>query len=185
VKTPLVAAVALSASLLIGACSKTGALPSASNGTTAPIATAVADGPIDIIAREFSFEIPAIAAGDHQMQLINEGEQAHMVVILRLEDGKNAEDALDYIDTHGVGGRAPSWAFLTAGGFADPGTTAPIGSTDNKGNEGDPSDGVDFIAGDYVALCFIPDGTTGRDQKPEEGAKLHSELGMVSSFTVV
>ena len=53
-------------------------------------------------------------------------------------------------------------------------------------NEGEPVEGstIDLAAGEYVALCFIPDGMTSSEDKPEKGAKSHAELGMVQGFTV-
>jgi len=43
---------------------------------------------------------------------------------------------------------------------------------------------VDVPAGDYVAVCFIPQGTISEETTPAADAKPHFTLGMKKEITV-
>jgi len=174
------------ATLAIGACSASSttepaASPAADESVAEEPAEASTDGITTIVTNEYSFEIPEITAGEQELVLQNDGEQVHMAAIVQLLDGKTVEDAMDYIAENGVDSKPPTWAKDVGFGIADPGQTAPIST-----GQGEPTPGsmIDLVAGDYVALCFIPDGMTSSEDKPDKGAKSHAELGMVQGFTV-
>lgn len=167
--------------LLLGACSKSSTPEPAPSTAAEPSAAPEAVGAITIVTTEYAFAIPEISAGSHELLLKNDGEQVHMAAVVQLLDGRTVEDVMTYIEEHGTGGKPPSWAMEIGFGIADPGSTSPIGSADG---EPEPGAVLDLVAGDYVALCFIADGSMSMDQKPPKGAKTHAELGMIQGFTV-
>lgn len=192
---------AISLVVVVGACSKkaepapttaaaTTAAPATTSteipttGSTATDMPPAMDADVTIVAREYSFDIPTISAGNHTVALDDQGAQVHMVVIVQLLDGKTVDDAMTYIQEHGTGGKPPKWAQQVAFGISAPGETTPVAAGDGGKESADPAEGIDFAAGDYVALCFIQDGMTSMDQKPPKDAKPHAELGMVQGFTV-
>ncbi len=174
-------AMACVAVLLLGACSKSSTPKPAASVAAQPSTAPAADGAITIVTTEYAFAIPEISAGSDELLLKNEGEQVHMAALVQLLDGKTVEDVVAYIEEHGAGGKPPSWAKEIGFGIAAPGSTSPIGPADG---EPEPGATLDFVAGDYVALCLIADGSMSMDQKPPKGAKTHAELGMIQGFTV-
>lgn len=180
------AAIALVALGTLVACSK-GSAPAP---TTAPSAESPSPGAspavgdtLTITTTEYAFEIPTITAGNHLMELVNEGKQVHMAALVKLEDGKTKQDVLDYIEETGTSGPAPPWATDVGFGVAAPGDTVPMASS-AEGPGGDPAAGIEFPAGNYVALCFVPEGMTKLDEEADPKATPHAMLGMVQEFTV-
>ncbi len=58
-------------------------------------------------------------------------------------------------------------------------------AADEEGNPtGEGSDGIELTPGNYVLVCFIPEGTTDMNTKPAKNAQPHAALGMVQEFTV-
>jgi hypothetical protein len=113
---------------------------------------------VNVMATDFAFDMPeTIAAGPVTFRLMNHGEELHHLQLIRLEEGRTFEDfaALD------PGAPPPSWVVFIGGPNAPP----PAGTSDVT---------VDLVAGDYVAICFIP----SPDGVP------HVAKGMVKAFTV-
>lgn len=108
---------------------------------------------------DFSFVLPTeIKAGKQIWQVINEGPQLHEINLLRLADGATMTDVADWL-------AAPEGAppFRNVGGFN--GLDAnQVGYME-----------LDLTAGNYVAICHIPDPASG---------KSHQALGMVMPFSV-
>jgi hypothetical protein len=127
--------------------------------------------PVTVTAREFSFEgVQAMdTTGEYALTFTNEGDQLHQIVIQRIDDddSRPAEEILAE--------EVPS-EFTTdvAFGFACPGEVAEPISVELE----EP--------GRYMAVCFIPDGTT--PQSPPEHfesyAPAHATRGMVEEFQV-
>ncbi len=129
---------------------------------TAPAGEAAAAPATDgtVVLKDFTFELPAIAAGPMVLAIQNDGPQPHEFTILRLAEGKTVDDALAFFQPDSPPGPPP---FTDAGGFQ------AIG----PGGGGNVH--VNLEAGNYFAICFVPDPATGQP---------HAALGMVSPFTV-
>lgn len=122
-----------------------------------PAATPKAD--LTITLQDFSFTMPdQLKAGPQVWQVVNQGPQPHEIALIKLADGKTMDDVMAWM--HDPMGPPP---FEDAGGMQ--GLTA--GSTGFFH--------VNLKPGVYVALCHIPDPTSG---------KAHEELGMVKPFVV-
>jgi uncharacterized cupredoxin-like copper-binding protein len=115
------------------------------------------DGTVRLL--DFSFVLPSeIKAGRHIWKVSNEGEQPHELALIKLADGKTMQDVAAFMQTPSG---PPPW--VDAGGFQaiDPGESAWVD--------------LDLQPGNYVALCHVPDPTSG---------KAHEEMGMVLPFSV-
>jgi len=116
-----------------------------------------ADGQVTL--KNFSFVLPtSIHAGSMMLQVTNHGSQPHEMDLLKLMLGKSMQDVLAFLQK--PAGPPP---FADAGGM---GALAPGMSGWVK---------LNLTSGNYVALCFVPDPTTG---------KLHFALGMITTFSV-
>jgi len=106
----------------------------------------------------------SLTAGESAIMLTNEGDQLHEIAIARINDGvtMSAEEILALPMEQALGS-----VQLVGIVFAAPGET--------------DSSFIDAAAGDYVAVCFIPDGTTM--EGPGDGPP-HFVLGMLQEFTV-
>jgi hypothetical protein len=114
---------------------------------------------VNVTASDFSFDAPADApAGFTTFRLTNRGPSPHHVQLIRLEQGKTADD---FIAALKAGGPPPQWAIL-AGGPNPP----EVGST--------TSTTVLLEPGNYAIVCFIP----GPDGVP------HLMKGMVHPLKV-
>lgn len=112
-----------------------------------------------VMLRDFSIVLPAsIPAGPMMLQVTNQGSQPHEMGLLKLSAGKDVPDVLAFL-----GKPAGPPPFTDAGGM---GALAPGLSAWVK---------LNLVPGKYVALCFVPDPTTG---------KPHFALGMITTFTV-
>ena len=123
----------------------------------------------EVTTSEYAFAgIPdTIDAGVTSFDLTNGGAQVHELVLLRKNDGvtETAEEllalpqaeALQKAELLGVAGPVPTdrTAYVVA----------------------------DLDAGDYIAVCFIPVGTTSLDSPPADGPP-HFTQGMVQEFSV-
>ncbi len=110
--------------------------------------------------KDFEFTVPAtVKSGAQTWRVTNEGPQPHEVFMFRLESGKTMDDMMAFFNNPNPSGPPP---FSPAGG---------IGAI-STGKTGWVS--FDLEAGDYVALCFVPDPASG---------KSHAELGMIAQFT--
>ncbi|MBE0595026.1 MAG: hypothetical protein IH616_21785 [Gemmatimonadales bacterium] len=95
---------------------------------------------------DYGFQIaPDLTAGTHTIRVENHASQPHEAVILKLEPGKTADDALAWVGT--MTGPPP---FAPVGGVSamDPGAVVELHLT--------------FTPGDYGLFCFVPDATDGK-----------------------
>jgi hypothetical protein len=124
--------------------------------TQASISEPKADAMVKLL--DFSFVLPPeVKAGRQVWKIVNEGQQAHEIDLIKLAEGKAMADVNAFMQSPHA---APP--FEDAGGFVaiEPGEAGWLH--------------LDLEPGEYVALCFVPD---------EEG-KSHTEHGMVLSFSV-
>ncbi len=109
---------------------------------------------------DFHYTMPAeVKAGKQVWKVVNDGPQPHEIVVLKLEDGKTPDDVFAFFAK--PEGKPP---FTSIGGMQGISKGAAPAFIN-----------FDLQPGTYVALCNIPDATTG---------KAHAELGMVMPFTV-
>ncbi|MBV9355080.1 MAG: hypothetical protein JO023_06080 [Chloroflexi bacterium] len=109
--------------------------------------------------KDFSFDMPSVLpVGAATYKVVNHGPQMHELNIVKLHAGKTAEDALAW--EKAPGGPPP---FDLAGGIN-------AFSADGSGYMT-----LDLQPGTYLAVCNVPDPTSGLP---------HSHLGMVKQFNV-
>jgi hypothetical protein len=131
--------------------------PTGPQSTTAP--QSPDDGTIHMV--DFAYAMPAITPGEHTYKLTNEGQVPHEILIRKINAGKSITDVQAYVAD--PAGQPPPYDELGSGGAL---VTAP-GTTEWMT--------LDLSAGEYVGICFVKD---------EASAKIHAQLGMVTSFTV-
>jgi uncharacterized cupredoxin-like copper-binding protein len=110
--------------------------------------------------KDFTFDMPAsLPAGPTTIQVVNDGPEPHEWNILRLEEGKDLQDALQFLTA--PDGPPP---FVPVGGMngLDVGKTGYVE--------------FDFQPGNYLAICNIP--------SPKAEGHPHFTLGMVKEFSV-
>lgn len=105
-------------------------------------ASALASPPIiDVSAGDFFYTMAdTVGAGAVTLQLATTGEEMHHLQLIRLADGKTAEDLFQEMQ----GDVPPAWAELVGG----PNAPIPNATTSRVT--------LDLTAGTYVALCVIP-----------------------------
>ncbi|HEX6425370.1 MAG TPA: hypothetical protein VFZ79_17925 [Acidimicrobiales bacterium] len=125
---------------------------------------------LDVVTVDYAFDgIPAeVAAGPTSFELTNDGPEVHEIALLRKNDGVTEsfdellalpeEEAGDKVTFTGVAGPVPAGegAYLVA----------------------------DLEPGEYLALCFLPVGTTSMDGGPPPEGPPHFMSGMTQEFTV-
>lgn len=127
--------------------------------TSAP----AADLTVNLVDYAFEVDYDAFSAGSHTIQVTNSGPQeAHELVVVRLDEGVTVQDFLGAFAPDAPGGPLP-------GQFVA-GTAAFIEGSDNY-LEVDLEEGAA-----YGIICFLPSPTN-------QGAP-HFMLGMVGEFTV-
>jgi hypothetical protein len=116
---------------------------------------------------EFGGLPDTIDAGVTSFDLTNDGAEVHEMVLLRKNDGvtETAEELLALPQAEAL---QKATLLGTAGPVPAEQTAYVV---------------ADLAAGDYIAVCFIPVGTTGFDGPPPE-APPHFTQGMVHEFTV-
>ena len=116
---------------------------------------------VTVTAKDYTFDAPAeLPAGLTTFRLVNQGPDLHHVQLIKLEDGKTADDLLAAIKS---GGPPPKWA-KDAGGVNPP----PGGGEANATFTLEP--------GTYAYTCFIPTAKTGMVP--------HIAKGMIRPLTV-
>jgi hypothetical protein len=125
----------------------------------------------EVVAKDYSFEgIPdEVPAGQVAMLLKNEGAEAHEIAVARKLDGvsESFAEILEMPEEE-----AMSKIEMVGGAFAA-----------MNGSEGLLIG--DFTPGDYIAVCFIPVGTTITESGETEGdGPPHFMEGMQQEFTV-
>jgi hypothetical protein len=128
---------------------------------------------VEVAAADYSFDgVPdELPAGVTSFELTNDGTELHELFVFRREDGGTApvEELLEQLMALP---EEEAMELVTPQG--EPAFAAP----------GEESYAVvDLAPGEYVAVCFIPVGTTGEDGPPAEGPP-HAVHGMVAGFTV-
>ncbi len=111
--------------------------------------------------KDFMFDLPAsLPAGKKVIKVTNKGPEPHEFNILRLEEGKTADDVLKFLK--GEAGGPPPFA--------------PVGGMNglDVGLSGYAE--LDLAPGHYVAICNIP--------SPKGNGAPHFMLGMIKEFTV-
>jgi hypothetical protein len=129
------------------------------------------DSKAEVSAKDYAFEgIPdQVEAGETALLFTNNGEEAHELAIMRKKDGvtQTWDEILSLSEEEG------QKLVEQAGG-----TFAP-----SKGKQGLAV--VDLTPGEYVAICFIPTGTTFDEKGPHEGdGPPHFTKGMRVEFEV-
>lgn len=129
------------------------------------------DGTVEVVGRDYSFEgIPeTLAAGNQAWLFTNEGSEAHEIVVFRRLEG--VTDPFEELLA------LPEEEAMSKVAF--------VGATFGASNG---SQGLligDFEPGDYIAICFVPVGTTSIDGEMTEGTgEPHFMHGMQQEFTV-
>jgi hypothetical protein len=124
-------------------------------------AEAVKINEVTYAASDFKFAGPdRLQAGVTNLYVTNEGPGPHHVVLVKLSEGKTAEDLKGAL-TLDSSGRLPDWAKYMGGPNAiTPGEVA--------------SATVNLTEGRYALICVIPD----------QNGMLHAALGMIKSLQV-
>lgn len=107
----------------------------------------------------FTIDTP-LAAGHHVLNVTNDAEQAHELVLVQLPPGKTIADMGNWVEKTMMKGPPPG---KPVGGMA------PL----SKGRSG--SFPIDLTPGRYGMICFLPDA---------KDAKTHVVHGMMKEFTV-
>ena len=111
---------------------------------------------------DFAFALPAdIQAGAQTWEVVNQGQQIHHLVLMKLQEGKTMEDVQRFMETQE--GEPP----------AD-----EVGHTNVLSPGASNYIDVDLTPGTYLALCFMPDHLGDATGQP------HVMLGMMQNFTV-
>jgi hypothetical protein len=109
---------------------------------------------------DFQYTMPGeVGAGPQTWKIVNDGPQPHELALHKLASGKSAEDVIEFF--HHPQGQPP---FTNAGGMQGL----------QQGRAGWAN--LDLAPGTYVAICYIPDPSSG---------KRHMDLGMVKTLSVV
>ncbi|MGC3974803.1 MAG: hypothetical protein QM771_10525 [Nitrospira sp.] len=129
---------------------------------TERVGTSIAVPKPDVVitARDFQFELSKpITAGSHTIQLVNEGGQAHEVVLVKLAPDAKAKDFIAAFEPGAVG----------------PAPGRPLGGIVGieRGSRGLFT--AMFDPGSYALICFFPDKQTGAP---------HFAQGMTREFVV-
>ena len=123
----------------------------------------------EVTTTEYAFDgLPdTLDAGVTSFDLTNDGTEVHEMVLLRKNDGvtETAEELLALPQAEAL----QKATLLGVAGPVSAGSPAYVVA--------------DLEAGDYIAVCFIPVGTTSMDGPPAEGPP-HFTEGMVQEFTV-
>lgn len=130
------------------------------------------DQKLEISAKEYAFEgIPAeVKAGRVGILLTNDGKEAHEIALMKRKDGVTEDwDAILALPQE----EAQAKVDFTGGGFVPRSGSQSLVV-------------LDFTAGEYVAVCFVPVGSTiGEDGTEHEGdGPPHMVQGMRQEFTV-
>ncbi len=152
--------------LLASACSSDDDPGSASSSETTAAqetTTTAAAQPtaLDVTSTDYAYSLATdtVPAGLVSVTQHNEGEEAHQVTLIKLDDGQTADQLATALGEQGDTAAAPE-AF--AGG---PNSTAP-------GDEDTAT--VDLQEGNYALICFIP----------SSDGESHFQKGMVGELTV-
>jgi hypothetical protein len=128
------------------------------------------DNAITITASEYAFAIEGEATGGFvQVTFENDGEEPHIVIPFKLQDGKTSADALPLLASE----EQPDEAAY-AEVFDQPIDGAFYGTPGLLASSDAETTVADFPTGNYVLVCFLP----SPDGQP------HAALGMVADLAV-
>ena len=162
-------ALALTSALLLltaAACSsdddsgdETSSATTAAEETTTTAAAEPAS--VEVTSSDFAYALDTetVPAGLVSVTQRNEGEEAHQVTLIKLDDGQTADQLATALTEQGESAAAPE---AYSGG---PNSTAP-GDDDTAT--------LDLAEGDYALICFIPSAD----------GESHFQKGMVGQLTV-
>lgn len=140
-------------------------------GTPGAAAAPVPDATIQFV--DFAFAIPPdLRAGEQTWHVINRGSQLHHMVIFSLADGATLEEFMEFMQQMETEG-PPGADGENGEAIAAPYDYIGIASTGEESYHI-----LDFEAGQYVAICFMP------DHRGEATGQPHFMLGMVQVFRV-
>lgn len=131
---------------------------------------------LEVVGVEYEFQgLSGIVAEGTELTFTNEGEEAHELVLFRINDDetRSAQELLELPEEEAV-------ASVEMKGVA----------VANPGEDGEVVDGELVVdeAGRYAAVCFIPVGTTSLEDDGDVGDDAagppHFTRGMVAEFTV-
>jgi uncharacterized cupredoxin-like copper-binding protein len=128
-----------------------------SRAATPVVKVGTPDVTVDLSDYTFALTRP-LSRGHHVIRVRNTAAQSHEMFVARLAPGKNAGDALAWIESP-----------------KGPPPLMPLGGTVGLAHGASNDIAMDFTPGDYALFCFIPDA---KDGKP------HVAHGMIKSFTV-
>ena len=115
---------------------------------------------LTVTMKDYLIDFPeTLPAGPRIIKVINNGPDVHELNLLRLEDGKTAEDVSQYL----AAPKGPP-PFVPIGGIngMEPGASGYVE--------------LDLEPGTYVAICYIP--------TPKSEGHPHFTRGMIKEFTV-
>jgi hypothetical protein len=96
---------------------------------------------VTVTAKDYSFEAPTeIPAGPTTFKLVNRGPSLHHIQLVKLDEGKTADD---FVAALKAGGPPPRWASMAGG----PNPPEPGSTTTTT---------VLLEPGNYAMICFIP-----------------------------
>ena len=123
---------------------------------------------VDVTAREYAFEgiDEELEAGATTFEFANEGQEVHELSVVRKAEGTT--ESFDELLEMGEEESADKIEFV-AHAFAEPGDSEYVIA--------------DLTAGEYIALCFIPVGSTPEAGEDVDGPP-HFTQGMRVEFTV-
>lgn len=128
-------------------------IPSTGTAAAAPVAD------VTVKMTDYAWQVtPALTAGKHVIQLENDAEQSHEMLLVQLAPGKEAADL-------------SKWLIARQG----PPPGKPIGGISGMAKGGVAYLPVDLEPGEYGLYCFLPDA---KDGKP------HVDHGMIRQLTV-
>jgi uncharacterized cupredoxin-like copper-binding protein len=121
-----------------------------------------------IVLGDFSFTVPKGFTGKGTLDISNQGNQVHEMILVKLAPGKTLADAKKF--------------FLTPPGTPPPAGPPPFAAIPGIGGITGISSqqhawlDLNLTAGKYVLICFFPDTT--------KGGLPHALEGMVKEFTI-
>jgi uncharacterized cupredoxin-like copper-binding protein len=152
------ASVAGLSGLALAAC-RTDKPPAAAAAADSAPAPSAAPAVVTVTATDFAFDAPSeVPAGLVTFQLVNRGPSPQHVQLVKLEQGKTADD---FVAALKAGGPPPGWAIMAGG--PNPPETADTARTT-----------LALQQGNYAMICFVP---------TPEGVP-HLMKGMVRPLTV-
>lgn len=148
---------------------------------TADGAPPEADATVNLVEMAFEGLPTDPTEGTHVWEVANTGTQLHEVVILQLAEGLTSDQAIQ-IFSEPPPSASPVASPIVDQTVASPEAELPAGPPFVAiGGVAPLSPGetnyavLDLAAGDYIAICFVPDAETGVP---------HFAMGMIAGFTV-